>query len=99
MSIKTTSDLPLYKKILIYYLDKNSYNIFGQRILIAGALTYLLYVGSFLSKSNDFTIAAGAILGIGAGFLWTAQAGIMMSYPAEKDKCKAFSLFWMVFNL
>ncbi|KAG2209434.1 hypothetical protein INT47_008276 [Mucor saturninus] len=75
------------------------YNIFGHRILIPAALTYALYVGSFLSKSGAFTIAAGAILGIGAGFLWTAQAGIMMSYPGEHDKGKAFSLFWMIFNL
>lgn len=77
----------------------NSYNIFGHRILIPAALTYALYIGSFLSDSGAFTIVAGAILGIGAGFLWTAQAGIMMSYPTEQDKGKAFSLFWMIFNL
>ncbi|KAL9537220.1 hypothetical protein MBANPS3_011974 [Mucor bainieri] len=75
------------------------YNIFGHRILIPAALAYVLYVGSFLSSSDPFTIVAGAILGVGAGFLWTAQAGIMMSYPSEKDKGKAFSLFWMIFNL
>ncbi|KAG2203074.1 hypothetical protein INT46_010379 [Mucor plumbeus] len=75
------------------------YNIFGHRVLIPAALCYVLYVGSFLSANEGFTIAAGAILGVGAGFLWTAQAGIMMSYPSEKDKGKAFSLFWMVFNL
>ena len=77
----------------------NSYNIFGHRVLIPAALTYVLYVGSFLTPNEGFTIAAGAILGIGAGFLWTAQAGIMMSYPSEKNKGKAFSIFWMVFNL
>ncbi|KAI8975666.1 major facilitator superfamily domain-containing protein [Mycotypha africana] len=75
------------------------YNLFGNRVLIPAALCYVLYVGSFLSKNDNFTIAAGAILGIGAGFLWTAQAGIMMSYPSEKDKGKAFSVFWVVFNL
>ncbi|KAI8372652.1 major facilitator superfamily domain-containing protein [Choanephora cucurbitarum] len=75
------------------------YNIFGHRVLIPAALTYVLYVGSFLTPNEGFTIAAGAILGIGAGFLWTAQAGIMMSYPSEKNKGKAFSIFWMVFNL
>lgn len=75
------------------------YNIFGHRILLPAALAYVLYVGSYLAKSAAFTIAAGAILGIGAGFLWTAQAGIMMSYPDEKDKGKAFSMFWMIFNL
>ncbi|KAI8083107.1 major facilitator superfamily domain-containing protein [Halteromyces radiatus] len=75
------------------------YNIFGHRVIIPAALTYVLFVGSFLSDSDGFTIAAGAILGIGAGFLWTAQAGIMMSYPNENEKGKAFSIFWMVFNL
>lgn len=67
--------------------------------MIPSALTYVLYVGAFLSTSDAFTIAAGAILGIGAGFLWTAQGGIMMSYPGENDKGKAFSVFWMIFNL
>ncbi|KAI8381564.1 major facilitator superfamily domain-containing protein [Radiomyces spectabilis] len=75
------------------------YNIFGHRILIPAALCYVLYVGSYLTSNSGFTIATGAILGVGAGFLWTAQAGIMMSYPQENDKGKAFSIFWMVFNL
>ncbi|KAI9301751.1 major facilitator superfamily domain-containing protein [Cunninghamella echinulata] len=75
------------------------YNIFGHRVIIPAALTYVLFVGSFLSENDGFTIAAGAILGIGAGFLWTAQAGIMMSYPREEEKGKAFSIFWMIFNL
>ncbi|CAO0800123.1 unnamed protein product [Mucor circinelloides] len=75
------------------------YNIFGHRILLPAGLAYVLYVGSYLALNPAFTIATGAILGIGAGFLWTAQAGIMMSYPDEKDKGKAFSIFWMVFNL
>ncbi|CAO3617281.1 unnamed protein product [Cunninghamella blakesleeana] len=75
------------------------YNIFGHRVIIPAALTYVLFTGSFLSDSGAFTIAAGAILGIGAGFLWTAQAGIMMSYPREEEKGKAFSIFWMIFNL
>ncbi|CAO3593347.1 unnamed protein product [Absidia cylindrospora] len=75
------------------------YNIFGHRVIIPAALCYVLYTGSFLSDSDAFTIAVGAILGIGAGFLWTAQAGIMMSYPNESEKGKAFSIFWMIFNL
>ncbi|KAI9262020.1 major facilitator superfamily domain-containing protein [Sporodiniella umbellata] len=75
------------------------YNIFGHRILVPAALAYVLYVGSYLTPNAGFTIATGAILGIGAGFLWTAQAGIMMSYPDENGKGKAFSIFWMVFNL
>ncbi|KAG1473418.1 hypothetical protein G6F56_000961 [Rhizopus delemar] len=75
------------------------FNIFGHRILVPAALVYVLYVGSYLTPNPGFTIATGAILGIGAGFLWTAQAGIMMSYPDESGKGKAFSIFWMIFNL
>ncbi|RCH84925.1 hypothetical protein CU097_005525 [Rhizopus azygosporus] len=75
------------------------FNILGHRVLVPAALTYVLYVGSYLTPNPGFTIATGAILGIGAGLLWTAQAGIMMSYPDEKDKGKAFSIFWMTFNL
>ncbi|KAG1474192.1 hypothetical protein G6F56_000495 [Rhizopus delemar] len=75
------------------------FNIFGHRVIVPAALAYVLYVGSYLTPNPGFTIATGAILGIGAGFLWTAQAGIMMSYPDEQDKGKAFSIFWMIFNL
>ncbi|KAI8975218.1 major facilitator superfamily domain-containing protein [Mycotypha africana] len=74
------------------------YNMFGHRVLLPAGLCYVLYVGSYLTDKAAFTIATGAILGIGAGVLWTAQAGIMMSYPDEKDKGKAFSIFWMLFN-
>ncbi|KAG2187369.1 hypothetical protein INT44_005055 [Umbelopsis vinacea] len=75
------------------------YNIFGARVIIPAALTYVLYIGSYLTPNSGFTIATGALLGIGAGFLWTAQAGIMMSYPTEAEKGKFFGTFWMIFNL
>ncbi|GAB5587824.1 hypothetical protein Unana1_02724 [Umbelopsis nana] len=75
------------------------YNIFGHRVIIPAALTYVLYIGSYLTPNSGFTIATGALLGIGAGFLWTAQAGIMMSYPSEAEKGKFFATFWMIFNL
>ncbi|CAO3633957.1 unnamed protein product [Cunninghamella blakesleeana] len=75
------------------------YNIFGHCVIVPASLTYVLFVGSFLTDSDAFTIIAGAILGIGAGFFWTSQAGIMMSYPRESEKGKAFSIFWMIFNL
>lgn len=44
-------------------------------------------------------IFAGAILGITAALLWSAQGSIMMSYPLEKDKGKAFAVFWAIFQL
>ena len=46
-----------------------------------------------------FLIFAGAVLGFTAAMLWSAQGSIMMSYPLEKDKGKAFSVFWAIFQL
>lgn len=45
-----------------------------------------------------FLILAGALLGISAALLWSAQGAIMMSYPLEKDKGKAFAIFWAIFQ-
>jgi len=59
---------------------------------------------STLSKITDgnlpgFVIFAGALLGVCAGLLWTAQGAIMMSYPTEDLKGRYISWFWMIFNL
>lgn len=43
-----------------------------------------------------FLIFAGAVLGFTAALLWSAQGSIMMSYPLEKDKGKAFGVFWAI---
>lgn len=43
-------------------------------------------------------IFAGAILGVTAALLWSAQGCIMMSYPLEKDKGKSFGVFWAIFQ-
>lgn len=45
-----------------------------------------------------FLIFAGAILGVTAALLWSAQGCIMMSYPLEGDKGKAFGIFWAIFQ-
>ena len=45
-----------------------------------------------------FLIFAGAVLGVTAALLWSAQGAIMMSYPLEKDKGKAFGIFWAIFQ-
>jgi MFS family permease len=49
--------------------------------------------------AKGFVIAAGAILGICAGLLWTAQGSIMMAYPTEAQKGRFISIFWAIFNL
>jgi MFS family permease len=64
---------------------------------------YPLYVGSFLSnnlnQNEAFVISAGAILGICAGLLWTAQGAIMVAYATEDKKGRYIGVFWAIFNL
>jgi len=50
-------------------------------------------------NAGPFNIASGAILGIGAGFLWTAQGSLMLAYPTENNKGKFIAIFWSIFNL
>ena len=49
--------------------------------------------------AGAFVIAAGAILGICAGLLWTAQGSLMLAYPTEDQKGKFIGIFWGIFNL
>lgn len=49
--------------------------------------------------AGAFVIAAGTILGICAGLLWTAQGSLMLAYPTENQKGRFISIFWAIFNL
>ncbi|KAI9826498.1 MAG: hypothetical protein M1819_007347 [Sarea resinae] len=68
-----------------------------------GGIGYFIYSSSLLcynhTKNSGFVIFAGAMLGVCAGLLWTAQGAIMMSYPPEEKKGRYISVFWMIFNL
>ncbi|KIM39155.1 hypothetical protein M413DRAFT_236945 [Hebeloma cylindrosporum] len=80
-------------------------NRLGSRLtLLLGSTGYALYIGSYLAmnihpKAGGFVIAAGAILGICAGLLWTAQGSLMLSYPTEIQKGRFISIFWSIFNM
>ncbi|KAJ5987768.1 MFS general substrate transporter [Penicillium waksmanii] len=80
------------------------FNRVGPRVcLLIGGWTYPLYSGSLLcfnsTNNGSFVIAAGAILGIGASFLWVAQGAIMTTYVPESQKGRAIAVFWIIFNL
>ncbi|SNX87423.1 related to DUF895 domain membrane protein [Melanopsichium pennsylvanicum] len=80
------------------------HNKLGSRLTLGlGALGYCLYVGAFLSyninANQGFVIAAGAILGVCASLLWTAQGALMLAYPTESQKGRFISVFWVIFNL
>ncbi|KAF7549882.1 hypothetical protein G7Z17_g6084 [Cylindrodendrum hubeiense] len=78
-------------------------NRLGLRLTLSfGGLGYCIYAASFLCYSHTenigFVVFAGALLGVCAGLLWTAQGAIMMSYPPENSKGRYISYFWMIFN-
>ncbi|KAK2459749.1 hypothetical protein APHAL10511_008181 [Amanita phalloides] len=81
-------------------------NKLGARLtLLLGTIGYCLYTSSYLAlnihpvSAKGFVIAAGAILGICAGLLWTAQGSLMLAYPTEAQKGRFISIFWAIFNL
>ena len=76
----------------------------GIRLTLSfGGFGYSLYVAALLcynhTQNSGFLIFAGAMLGVCAGLLWTAQGAIMMSYPPENSKGRYISWFWMIFNM
>jgi len=78
-------------------------NLLGPRLTLAiGSLGYSLYIGSLWCFQTQgtrwFVIFAGGVLGFTAALLWSAQGSIMLSYPLEKDKGKAFGVFWAIFQ-
>lgn len=80
-------------------------NKLGPRLtLLLGTTGYSLYIGSYLAtnlhdNAGWFIIFAGAILGLCAGLLWTAQGSLMLAYPTESNKGLYISIFWSIFNL
>jgi MFS family permease len=80
-------------------------NKLGARLTLQlGSLGYGLYIAGFLvlnihPGAKAFVIAAGAVLGVCAGLLWTAQGSLMLAYPTEGDKAKYIAIFWAIFNL
>lgn len=71
--------------------------------LAFGGIGYAIYAISLLASTHanvgPFNIIAGALLGICAGLLWTAQGTIMISYPHENEKGRYFGWFWAIFNM
>lgn len=76
----------------------------GRATLFAGCLGYIVYVLALLAHgpwgalADGLLVAAGALNGICAGLLWTAQGALIMSYPTREAKASYLALFWIVFN-
>ncbi|KAG9315504.1 major facilitator superfamily domain-containing protein [Chiua virens] len=80
-------------------------NYLGPRLtLMLGTLGYPLYVASYLAVNihpgaGAFVVTSGALLGVCAALLWTAQGSLMMAYPTEAQKGMFIGIFWAIFNL
>eukprot|EP00656_Telonema_subtile_P010941 TRINITY_DN15340_c0_g1_i3.p1 TRINITY_DN15340_c0_g1~~TRINITY_DN15340_c0_g1_i3.p1 ORF type:complete len:440 (-),score=106.14 TRINITY_DN15340_c0_g1_i3:120-1439(-) len=78
-------------------------NILGPRItLFLGTLGYILFVLALLhfkhSQSTPVLVTAGALNGVSAALLWTAQGSLCMCYPTASCRGLYLSVFWCIFN-
>jgi MFS family permease len=79
-------------------------NVVGPRVtLFLGSLGYAVYVVALLlfslgSVPGAVVVLAGAINGVGAGLLWTAQGTLIMSYPTQELTGSYVAVFWVIFN-
>ncbi|KAH7928794.1 hypothetical protein BV22DRAFT_1030368 [Leucogyrophana mollusca] len=100
------SNAALYSTFAFFgFFSGTANNILGERLtLILGTWGYSLLIASYLATNyhpgaGDFVIIAGAILGVCAALLWTAQGALMMAYPTEAQKGMYIGIFWAIFNL
>lgn len=101
----TIQNTSLYSTFAVFgFFGGTFVNRLGVKYTMAfGGLGYCIYVIALLVSVkhhvDPFNIVAGALLGICAGLLWTAQGTIMISYPTEAEKGRYFAWFWGIFNM
>ncbi|KAJ2660743.1 hypothetical protein IW148_003660 [Coemansia sp. RSA 1199] len=105
-TVSNNANTALYSTFVVFgILGGAIVNLCGVRwTIFCSGFMYALYSASYIYLNNkpddgSFTIAAGALLGIGAGILWAAQGMIIVSYPREEEKGKYIAVFWIIFNL
>lgn len=108
ISVCNSGNVALYSTFSVFaFFGGTIANKIGLKpTLIIGSSGYSLYIGALYSTvisqtkaRENFVIAAGAILGVCAGLLWTAQGAIMLAYATERAKGRYVALFWSIFNL
>lgn len=104
-SVADNSTVALYSTFSVVGFFAGSFtNKIGIKTAMSfGGIGYCIYSASLLcythTSNSGFVIFAGALLGVCAGLLWSAQGVIMMSYPPEGNKGRYISWFWIIFNL
>lgn len=106
--VASNANIALYTSFAIFgCLSGAIHNLVGPRTCAAvGALPFGFYTLSmwYASTSEDFIVHAmcvlcGALVGMGASVLWTAQGVIVMSYPTQERKGMFIGIFWAIFNM
>lgn len=98
-------NIALYSTFAVFgFFGGTFINRLGVKVTLAfGGIGYAIYAISLLVSVHanvaGFNIFAGALLGVCAGLLWTAQGTIMLSYPLENQKGRYFAWFWGIFNM
>jgi len=62
-------------------------------VVIAG----MVFFSGF--QSSAMVLAAGCILGVGAGMLWTGQGRLILDYSTPHDRGVLFGIFWALYRM
>lgn len=62
--------------------------------MFLGTLTYAFYSASFIYPTTELFYAAAAIIGLGAGPLWTAQGSYLAKNSDEATSSQNAGIFW-----
>ncbi|QIW94630.1 hypothetical protein AMS68_000148 [Peltaster fructicola] len=101
----TQSNTALYSTFAVVGFFAGTFtNWLGVKLSLSlGGIGYCIYVAAYLcynhTQNFGFMVFAGALLGVCAGLLWSAQGAIMLSYPQEQYKGRYVAVFWAIFNL
>ncbi|EIW81444.1 hypothetical protein CONPUDRAFT_90371 [Coniophora puteana RWD-64-598 SS2] len=105
-TVSANSTAALYATYAFFGFFSGSINnkLGAKLTLLLGSWGYALYISSYLvvnihPGAGDYVIVAGAILGVCASLLWTAQGAMMMAYPTEAQKGLYIGIFWTIFNV
>ncbi|KAF4653844.1 DUF895 domain membrane protein, partial [Perkinsus olseni] len=105
-SANDPANIALYACFAVFgYFGGFFFNLLGPRLLMgAGGLTYAFYaaaayISGHIANTGWLFILAGAILGFGAGWLWTAQGALILAYAPQDRRGHYIAVFWVIFNL
>lgn len=62
--------------------------------MFLGAITYAVYTASFIYPTTILFYTAAALVGFGAGPLWTAQGGYLARNSDSKTSSRNAAIFW-----